>query len=150
VNDASPNEDLREPLERYVKLLPRKVVLVRTKKREGLMRARMIGAGMATGDVLFFQDGHTENNAGWAEPLLAEIHKNPKTVIQPSVDQIEQWTIEYVGGYGIGSVPRGGFSWDLRSVDAAITRLLMRWLQLRFDIFDGHSTAVRPVRAPGL
>lgn len=116
MNDASPNEDLREPLERYVKLLPRKVVLVRTKKREGLMRARMIGAGMATGDVLFFQDGHTENNAGWAEPLLAEIVKNPQTVIQPSVDQIDAWTIEYLGGYSIGSVPRGGFSWDLRCV----------------------------------
>lgn len=116
MNDASPNKDLREPLERYVKLLPRKVILVRTRKREGLMRARMIGAGMATGDVLFFQDGHTENNAGWAEPLLYEIVKNPHTVIQPSVDQIEAWTIEYVGGYSIGAVPRGGFSWDLRYV----------------------------------
>lgn len=120
MNDGSPNEDLREPLERYVKLLPRKVVLVRTKKREGLMRARMIGAGMATGDVLFFQDGHTENNAGWAEPLLAEIVKNPKTVVQPSVDQIEQWTIQYLGGYSIGAVPRGGFSWDLRFVLALL------------------------------
>lgn len=116
VNDHSPNEDLHEPLERYVKLLPRKVILVRTTKREGLMRARMIGAGMATGDVLFFQDAHTEANVGWAEPLLYEIMKNPKTVIQPNVDQIDAMTIEYIGGRGIGAVPRGGFTWDLRYV----------------------------------
>jgi len=54
VNDASPNEDLAEPLEKYVKLLP-KVQLVQTMKREGLIRARMIGAGMASGEVLMFQ-----------------------------------------------------------------------------------------------
>lgn len=116
VNDNSPNDDLKEPLERYVKLLPRKVILVRTKKREGLMRARMIGAGMATGEVLFFQDAHTECNAGWAEPLLYEIARNPMTVIQPSVDQIDASTIQYNGGYTIGAVPRCGFTWDLRSV----------------------------------
>ena len=120
VNDASPNEDLQEPLERYVKLLPRNVILVRTTRREGLMRARMIGAGMATGDVLFFQDAHTEANAGWAEPLLFEIMKNPKTVIQPTVDQIEANTIEYLGGKTIGAVPRGGFTWDLRYATSAV------------------------------
>lgn len=112
VNDHSPNDDLKDPLESYVALLPRKVVLVRTRKREGLIRARMIGASMATGDVLMFQDAHTEANVQWAEPLLEEIVKNPKTVIQPNVDQVEAMTIQYLGGRPI--VPRGGFSWDLR------------------------------------
>jgi len=98
------------------------------------MRARMIGASMATGDVLFFQDGHTENNAGWAEPLLAEIAKNPHTVIQPSVDQIEAWTIEYIGGYGIGAVPRGGFSWDLRSVFGHASLANSAALRLYYDL----------------
>ena len=59
-----------------------------------------------------FQDGHTENNVQWAEPMLEEIRKNPRTVIQPHVDQIDQWTIEYVASSAV--VPRGGFSWDLR------------------------------------
>ena len=112
VNDHSPNEDLGSPLEQYVKLLPPKVRLVRTQKREGLIRARMIGARLTHGDVLMFQDAHTEANVGWAEPLLVEIKRNPSAVIQPEVDQVEAHTIEYIGSSGI--VPRGGFSWDLR------------------------------------
>ena len=49
---------------------------------------------------------------GWAEPLLEEIRKNPRTIIQPEVDQIEAMSMEYIGSSGV--VPRGGFSWDLR------------------------------------
>ncbi len=49
---------------------------------------------------------------GWAEPLLEEIRKNPRTIIQPEVDQIEAMSLEYIGAAGV--VPRGGFSWDLR------------------------------------
>jgi polypeptide N-acetylgalactosaminyltransferase len=121
---------LGEPLERYVKYLPEKVKLIKTSKREGLIRARMMGASLATGDVspgddarmksdvliamqvLMFQDGHTENNVQWAEPLLEEIRKNPATIIQPHVDAIDQWTFQYEGSTSV--VPRGGFSWDLR------------------------------------
>ncbi len=55
VNDNSPNADLGVPLEKYIKLLPENVILVKTKKREGLIRARMIGAQMATGDTIMFQ-----------------------------------------------------------------------------------------------
>lgn len=112
VNDHSPNADLGGPLEKYVKLLPEKVRLVRTEHREGLIRARMIGARLSSGDVLMFQDAHTEANVQWAEALLHEIWKNPETVIQPEVDQIEAFTLRYIGGTGV--VPRGGFSWDLR------------------------------------
>ena len=57
MNDHSLNEDLFEPLENYVRLLPEKVKLVRTKRREGLIRARLIGAGLAKGKVLVFQVG---------------------------------------------------------------------------------------------
>ena len=63
--------------------------------------------------MLFFQDAHTECNVGWAEPLLEEMVKNPRSIVQPHIDQIEAMTIEYLGGAPI--VPRGGFSWDLRS-----------------------------------
>ena len=87
---------------------------MRMKKRSGLVRARLAGASLVTADVVMFQDAHTEANVQWAEPLLEEIRKNPKTIIQPNVDQIEQFTLEYIGNHG--PVPRGGFSWDLRWV----------------------------------
>ncbi|KAI0207888.1 Polypeptide N-acetylgalactosaminyltransferase 4 [Lamellibrachia satsuma] len=113
IDDHSPNHDLKEPLETYVKLLP-KVKLLRTQEREGLIRVRLIGARLAKGKVLMFQDAHTESNVGWLEPLLDEIQKNPQTVIQPHIDEIDPKTIEYqrTGSH----VPRGGFSWDLREV----------------------------------
>ena len=111
VDDHSLNRDLKEPLERYVKLLPI-VTLVRTEKREGLIRARLIGAELALGPVIAFVDAHTEANIGWAEPLLEQIRENPQLVIQPHPDHINPDTIEYE--VSSGTVPRGGFSWDLR------------------------------------
>ena len=81
-------------------------------KRSGLVRARLTGLRLVTADVVMFQDAHTEANEQWAEPLLEEIRLNPKTIIQPNVDQIEATTLQYIGNHG--PVPRGGFSWDLR------------------------------------
>ena len=109
VDDDSSNVNLHDPLENYVNLLP-KVRLLRTKKRVGLIKARMLGAEQAEGKMLVFQDAHTENNEGWVEPLGEEILRHPNAVLQPSVDGVDKDTIEYVFGH---SIHVGAFSWSL-------------------------------------
>ena len=48
-----------------------KVRVLRTKKREGLIRARLEGAYVATGKVLIFLDSHCECAEGTTSPLPA-------------------------------------------------------------------------------
>lgn len=95
VDDDSKNENLKEPLERYIKYLPDKVRILRNDKREGLIRARMRGAAVARGDVLMFQDVHTEFSQGWAEPILQYIKDHPNTIVQPVVEELNVDTISW-------------------------------------------------------
>ncbi|XP_061616079.1 polypeptide N-acetylgalactosaminyltransferase 4 isoform X2 [Phyllopteryx taeniolatus] len=110
VDDYSDRGYLKTKLAEYLSNLQR-VRLIRTTKREGLVRARLIGAGFATGDVLTFLDCHCECVPGWIEPLLERIGQNPNTIVCPVIDTIDWNTFEF---YMQMEEPMiGGFDWRL-------------------------------------
>ena len=76
VDDCSTNENLREPLDRYIELLP-KVKLKRNKVREGLIRSRLMGEESTAASLVVFLDAHTEVNNGWLEPIIDQLQKHP-------------------------------------------------------------------------
>ena len=64
----------------------------------------------STGPVVIFLDAHTECNMGWLEPLLDNIQRHPASVVQPFIDGIDQYTIEYTAP---PVLYKGAFSWDM-------------------------------------
>lgn len=110
VDDFSDKEHLKKRLEDYMVDLP-KVRIVRTKKREGLIRTRMLGAQEAIGDVITFLDSHCEANVNWLPPLLDPIAKNHKTVVCPMIDVIDHDHFGYETQ--AGDAMRGAFDWEM-------------------------------------
>lgn len=100
---ASP-EHLKERLANELSTLP-KVRLIRANKREGLVRARLLGASVAKGQVLTFLDCHCECHEGWLEPLLQRCVSRPRGE-GPHTTQKQKQTITMCGAPGF----RG--SWD--------------------------------------
>jgi len=110
VDDASERDFLGKKLEDYCAELPLPVHVVRMGTRQGLIRARLKGAGMAKGKVITFLDAHCECTEGWLEPLLNEIHKDRTAVVCPIIDVISDDTFEYITG---SDMTWGGFNWKL-------------------------------------
>ncbi|XP_057646637.1 polypeptide N-acetylgalactosaminyltransferase 12 isoform X2 [Chionomys nivalis] len=110
VDDYSDREHLKERLANELSQLP-KVRLIRAGKREGLVRARLLGASVAKGEVLTFLDCHCECHEGWLEPLLQRIHEKESAVVCPVIDVIDWNTFEYLGNSGEPQI--GGFDWRL-------------------------------------
>lgn len=103
-------ERLGKPLDDHVANMA-KVKVLRNTKREGLVRARLRGARIATGDVLTFLDSHCEATPGWAEPLLARIAEDEKNVVCPAIEVLNADTFAYQASSN--AEQRGGFNWDL-------------------------------------
>lgn len=61
---------LKAPLDQYIQQHFSKIRIIRAQKREGLIRARLLGAKASKGEILLFLDSHTEANVNWLPPLL--------------------------------------------------------------------------------
>ncbi|XP_030649314.1 polypeptide N-acetylgalactosaminyltransferase 10 isoform X2 [Chanos chanos] len=110
VDDFSDKEHLKAPLEDYMVRMP-KVRILRTKKREGLIRTRLLGALAAKGEVITFLDSHCEANVNWLPPLLDRIAQNRKTIVCPMIDVIDHDNFGYETQ--AGDAMRGAFDWEM-------------------------------------
>ncbi|NXC14000.1 GLT15 acetylgalactosaminyltransferase, partial [Corythaeola cristata] len=109
VDDLSQQGPLKSALSEYISKLDG-VKLIRSNKRLGVIRGRMLGAARASGDVLIFMDSHCECQKGWLEPLLARLSSNRNSVISPVIDVIDWKTFQYYHSVGLH---RGVFDWKL-------------------------------------
>ncbi|KAG8506140.1 Inactive polypeptide N-acetylgalactosaminyltransferase-like protein 5, partial [Galemys pyrenaicus] len=153
--------DLKGKLDYHLEIFRGKIKLIRNKKREGLVRCRLIGASFALGknipaglgprvcvwdlpthgeksrgDVLVFLDSHCEVNTVWLQPLLYAIAKDPKVVVCPLIDVIDFTTLDYKPS----PVVRGAFDWYLQ----------FKWDRIFSYEMDGPEGPTTPIRSPAM
>ncbi|CAH0715712.1 unnamed protein product, partial [Brenthis ino] len=131
VDDFSTMPHLKNNLDEYIKKFP-KICLLRTKRREGLIRARILGVMKVNTPVVCFIDSHC-----WLEPLLDRIHNNPKTVVSPVIDSIDTSTFEYIS-QDAKDILIGGFNWNLEFV----------WKQVPSSIVRSKENVSAPIKTP--
>ncbi|XP_039284794.1 polypeptide N-acetylgalactosaminyltransferase 13 isoform X2 [Nilaparvata lugens] len=142
VDDASTRKFLGKELDDYVAKLPVPTRVLRTGKRDGLIRARLMGARAAQGQILTFLDAHCECTIGWLENLIERVAENRKRVVCPVIDIISDDTFAYIRSF---ELHWGAFNWEMH----------FRWYTLdarelakrRKDITQPFST---PAMAGGL
>ncbi|XP_046550438.1 polypeptide N-acetylgalactosaminyltransferase 1-like [Haliotis rubra] len=136
VDDASTQDHLKAPLKKYMSKLG-KVKIVRHRKHQGLIRARLTGYEVAAGPTLVFLDSHIECFPGWLEPLLDRIRQNPKNVPFPMVDNIGY---EVFDNKIINTTERlGEFSWK---------RFIFKWGYVQGARRSQLKTPTDPIRSP--
>lgn len=113
VDDGNPRDDPRvqqqmADIEAYMATHP-KVRMLTLEDHEGLIVAKNRGAQAAVGDIVTFMDSHCEVGYGWAEPLVAAIEEDERTVAVPLIDAIGWEFFDYLAG----DLMRGIMTWSL-------------------------------------
>ncbi|XP_076816066.1 polypeptide N-acetylgalactosaminyltransferase 10-like [Clavelina lepadiformis] len=110
VDDCSTQGHLKQKLDAELLKYP-KVKLLRLPQREGLIRARLAGVNVATGDVIIILDSHIEATHNWLPPLLEPIALDRKVLTCPMIDIIKNDKFNYLTQPG--DAMRGAFDWEL-------------------------------------
>ncbi|XP_068458584.1 probable polypeptide N-acetylgalactosaminyltransferase 8 [Clinocottus analis] len=93
VDDNSSNDDLKEDLDAFVKMIEQqnpnlRMSRVRHTEQQGLAAARVSGWRAVTADVVAILDAHIEVHELWAEPLLTQIKGDRTIVTSPVFDKV--------------------------------------------------------------
>ncbi|XP_073503251.1 polypeptide N-acetylgalactosaminyltransferase 5 [Phyllobates terribilis] len=135
VDDFSTKAYLKDKLDYFMKNFP-KVRILHLKERHGLIRARLAGANIATGDVLTFLDSHVECNVGWLEPLLEQVRINRKKVACPVIEVINDKDMSYMT---VDNFQRGIFTWPMN----------FGWKPIPTEVLQKNKiTEMDPIRCP--
>ncbi|KAK3607998.1 hypothetical protein CHS0354_009933 [Potamilus streckersoni] len=118
VDDLSDMEHTKKPLEDYMaRFVEGKVQIVRTEKREGLIRARLLGVAHCSAPIVTFLDSHIECFPGWLEPLLDRVARNSSIIVAPVINMINAQSFSVSGGanshIGIFNIADMTFNWML-------------------------------------
>ncbi|XP_026316385.1 polypeptide N-acetylgalactosaminyltransferase 35A-like [Hyposmocoma kahamanoa] len=141
INDDN-NIDKKTTEKSYLSKDGLNVRLLRTSKREGLIRARLYGADNSVGEVLVFLDSHVEVNVDWLPPLLqrlaqgvdgVRVRYSPRAVM-PVIDVINADTFDYTSS----PLVRGGFNWGLH----------FKWDNLPKGTLTDDRDFVEPIKSP--
>nr|XP_002128971.1 N-acetylgalactosaminyltransferase 7-like isoform X1 [Ciona intestinalis] len=118
IDDHSNKEHLGQKLTEYIQRFNGLVKLYRNERREGLIRARSIGAQKSTpadGRVLVYLDAHCEVGYNWLPPLIMPIVNNRKVTTVPLIDVIngQDYTFTSQAGGDANGFARGAWDWSM-------------------------------------
>uniref|UniRef100_A0A8D8ILL6 Polypeptide N-acetylgalactosaminyltransferase n=1 Tax=Culex pipiens TaxID=7175 RepID=A0A8D8ILL6_CULPI len=110
VDDFSYLPHTKTQLDDYFAAYP-KVRILRAPTRQGLIRARLLGARNSTAPLITFLDAHVECTVGWLEALLDPVARNWMTIAIPTID----WIDEHDMHLRTENAPTyyGAYDWDL-------------------------------------
>lgn len=110
VDDFSYLPHTKTQLDDYFRPYP-KVRILRAPSRQGLIRARLLGARNTTAPLITFLDAHVECTVGWLEALLDPVARNWMTIAIPTID----WIDEHDMHLRTDNAPSyyGAYDWDL-------------------------------------
>ncbi|XP_045458297.1 polypeptide N-acetylgalactosaminyltransferase 35A [Melitaea cinxia] len=142
INDDNNVLNVKKTTDSNKKLKGLNIRLLKTSKREGLIRARLYGADNSVGDVLVFLDSHIEVNVDWLPPLLTRLSEGVDGVnvryspraVTPVIDVINADTFEYTSS----PLVRGGFNWGLH----------FKWDNLPKGTLKNEKDFLNPIRSP--
>ncbi|XP_053689620.1 putative polypeptide N-acetylgalactosaminyltransferase 9 [Sabethes cyaneus] len=110
VDDCSYLPHTKTQLDDYFRSM-RKVRVLRATERQGLIRARLMGAKNTTAQIITFLDAHVECTVGWLEALLDSVARDWRTIAIPTID----WIDEHDMHLRTENAPSyyGAYDWDL-------------------------------------
>ncbi|KAL8616542.1 hypothetical protein ACOMHN_036574 [Nucella lapillus] len=109
--------------------------VLRTSGRQGLVRARLLGAKAARGRVLVFLDSHCECGPHWITPLLVALRHDKHKVVSPYIDVIRSESFAFARS---PDNLQGDFNW----------RLEFGWRAIAADQLTSREGPHIPIRTP--